>query len=215
MFDHLSGKCQILITTRDVNVVRGSRGFVYELDILKEDQSLVLFYRSAGINLAELSNFSLKMHQIIKKLIEECKGLPLALSLVGSSLNGIRSEQIWKDILSVFTTDLGELHSIFPIDDYRYVNIIRAINVSFLYLGKCEQEKFLDFAIFPEDTSIPSDILELFWSSEGAGRKSCSTFEAKRVLGALERKSIIQTIIQKGTRRRVSTFSGEKRELRF
>ena len=196
MFDHLSGKCQLLVTTRDVDVVRGSRGLVYELDIMKPDESRALFYSSAGIKQDELSSFSPKVPQIIEELLKECKGLPLALSLVGSNLNGTQSEQDWKDILDGFTSDLEEIRSMFPADDYPYKNIIKAINVSFEHLEKCEQEKFLDFALFPEDTSIPSDILELFWSSQGVGRTSCKPWKARHILDALERKSMIQ----KGTR---------------
>ena len=196
VFDHLSGKCQLLVTTRDVDVVRGSGGFVYELDTMKPDESQALFYSSAGIKQDELSSFSPEMLQIIKELLKECKGLPLALSLVGSNLNGTQSEQDWKDILDGFTTDLEEIRSKFPADRYPYKNIIKAINVSFEHLEKCEQEKFLDFALFPEDTSIPSDILELFWSCEGVGRTSCKPWKARRILDALERKSMIQ----KGTR---------------
>ena len=192
VFDYLSEKCQLLITTRDVNVVRGSKGFVYELDIMKQDKSRALFYSSAGIEADELSGFSPKIHQIIEELLTQCRGLPLALSLVGSNLSGTRSEQDWKDILDGFTTDLEEIRSMFPTDDYPYDNIIKAINVSFQHLKKCEQEKFLDFAIFPEDTSIPSDVLELFWSSEGAGRTSCNPRQSRRILDALERKSMIQ-----------------------
>ena len=192
MFDCLSEKCQLLITTRDVNVVRGSRGVVYELGIMKQDKSRELLCQSAGIKLDELSGISPKMHKILEELLTQCRGLPLALSLVGSNLNGTRSEQDWKDILDAFTTDLEEIRSMFPTDEYPYDNIIKAINVSFEHLEKCEQEKFLDFAIFPEDTSIPSDVLELFWSSKGAGRTSCNPRLSRRILDALEKKSMIQ-----------------------
>ena len=192
VFDYLSEKCQLLITTRDVNVVRGSRGVEYELGIMKQDKSRELLCQSAGIKLDELSSISPKMHQIFEELLTQCRGLPLALSLVGSNLKGNRSEQAWKDILDGFTTHLEELRLMFPTDDYPYDNIIKAINVSFEHLQKCEQEKFLDFAIFPEDTNIPSDILELFWSSEQAGRTSCSPWKTRRILDALERKSMIQ-----------------------
>ena len=192
VFDCLSEKCQLLITTRDVNVVRGSRGVVYELGIMKQDKSRELLCQSAGIKLDELSGISPKMHEILEELLTQCRGLPLALSLVGSNLNGTRSEQDWKDILDGFTTDLEEIRSMFPTDEYPYDNIIKAINVSFEHLEKCEQEKFLDFAIFPEDTSIPSDVLELFWSSKGAGRTSCNPRLSRRILDALEKKSMIQ-----------------------
>ena len=192
VFDCLSEKCQLLITTRDVNVVRGSRGVVYELGIMKQDKSRELLFQSAGIKLDELSGISPKMQKILEELLTQCRGLPLALSLVGSNLNGTRSQQDWKDMLDGFTTDLEEIRSMFPTDEYPYDNIIKAINVSFEHLKKCEQEKFVDFAIFPEDTSIPSDVLELLWSSEGAGRTSYNPRQSRGILDALERKSMIQ-----------------------
>ena len=203
VFDYLSGKCQLLVTTRDVDVVRGSRGLVYELDVMKPDKSRELLYQSAEINLDELSGISPKMHKILEKLLTQCRGLPLALSLVGSNLKNTRSEQDWKDIFDGFMTDLEEIRSMFPTHDYPYDNIINAINVSFEHLEKREQEKFLDFAIFPEDTSIPSDVLELFWSWEGAGRTSCNPRLSRRILDALARKSMIQ----KGTGRGAGGFS--------
>ncbi len=193
VFDHLSGKCQLLITSRDVNIVRGSRGVVYELQIMAQDKSRALLYQSAGIKPDELSKLSPKMHHIFEELLNQCGGLPLALSLVGSNLIGTPSEQDWVDILDDFkNADLEELHSLFPTDVYPYDNLITAIQVSFDHLEKGEQEKFLDFAIFPEDTSIPSDILELFWSSEDAGRTSCKPRKVRQMLQALERKSLIQ-----------------------
>ena len=192
VFDCLSEKCQLLITTRNVNVVRGSRGVVYELGIMEQDKSRELLCQGAGIKSDELSGISPKIHKILEELLTQCRGLPLALSLVGSNLNGTQSEQAWKDILDGFTTDLEEIRSMFPTGEYPYDNIIQAMNVSFKHLEKREQEKFLDFAIFPEDTSIPSDVLELFWSLEGAGRTSCNPRQSRRILDALERKSMIQ-----------------------
>ncbi len=193
VFDHLSGKCQLLITTRDVRVVHGSRGLVYELQIMAQDKSRALLYQSAGLTPDDLSKFSSNMQRIVAELLDQCRGWPLALSLVGSNLIDTRSEQAWEDILDdLKNADLEELHSLFPTDVYPYDNLIAAINVSFQRLEKSEQEKFLDFAIFPEDTYVPSDILELLWSSEGAGKTSCSPRKGRRILDALERKSLIQ-----------------------
>ncbi len=193
VFDHLSGKCQLLITTRDVKIVHGSRGFPYELQVMAQEKSRALLYQSAGIKPDEQSKLSQKMHQIVEELLNKCRGLPLALSLVGSNLKGTLNEQAWTHILDGFkNAKLDEIHSLFPTVEYPYDNIIAAIDVSFQRLEKCEQEKFLDFAIFPEDTSIPSDILELFWSSEEAGRNSCSSWKAIHILDALEKKSLIQ-----------------------
>ena len=193
VFDHLSGKCQLLITTRDAKVVRGSKGFVYELQFMAEDKSRALLYQSAGVVPDELSTFSPGMHQIVEELLNQCRGLPLTLSLVGSNLIDTRLQQDWEDVLGYLqNADLELLHSQFPNVTYPYDNILAAIDASFQRLEKNEREKFLDFGIFPEDINIPSDILELFWSSKEVGRTSCSPQEGRCILKALERKSLIQ-----------------------
>ena len=193
VFDHLSGKCQLLITTRDAKVVRGSKGFVYELQFMAEDKSRALLYQSAGVVPDELSTFSPGMHRIVEELLNQCRGLPLALSLVGSNLIDTRLQQDWEDVLGYLqNADLELLHSQFPNVTYPYDNILAAIDASFQRLEKNEREKFLDFGIFPEDINIPSDILELFWSSKEVGRTSCSPQEGRCILKALERKSLIQ-----------------------
>ncbi len=194
VFDHLSGKCQLLITTRDADVVRGLQGSaLYELQIMAKDNSRTLLYQSARVKPEEQSKFSSNMQRIVAELLDQCRGLPLALSLVGSNLIDIRAEQQWQDVLDdLKEADLAELRSLFPNDAYPYDNLLAAINVSYQRLEENEQQKFLDFAIFPEDTDIPSDILELFWSSEGAGRITCSPRKGRRILSVLERKSLIQ-----------------------
>lgn len=199
VFDHLSGKCQLLITTRDADVVRGLRGSytLYELQTLEKDKSRKLLYQSADVTPDEQTKFSANMQRIVAELLDQCRGLPLALSLVGSMLSDIRLEQYWQDILDdLKNADLAKLHSLFPSNAYPYDNVLAAMDVSFQRLGEEAQEKFLDFAIFPEDTDIPSDVLELFWSSSAAGRKSCSDRDVRRILAGLERKSLILKGIQ-------------------
>ena len=198
VFDHLSGKCQLLITTRDADVVRGLRGStLYELQTLEKDQSRKLLYQSADVTPDEQTMFGANMQRIVAELLDQCRGLPLALSLVGSILNDIRLERYWQDVLDdLKNADLAKLHSLFPSNAYPYDNVLAAMDVSFQRLGEEAQEKFMDFAIFPEDTDIPSDVLELFWSSSVAGRNSCSDRDVRRILDTLERKSLILKGIQ-------------------
>ena len=191
----MSGKCQLLITTRDADIVRGLKGSaLYELQIMAQSKSRKLLYQSAQVTDAEQSQFSSNMQRIISELLEQCRGLPLALSLVGSNLTDTRVELDWQDILDdLKASDLEELRSLFPTDAYPYDNLLAAIDVSFKRLSDSEKKKFLDFAIFPEDTDIPSDILELFWSSQRSNEKlTPSDRAARRTLSVLERKSLIQ-----------------------
>ena len=194
VFDELSGKCQLLITTRNSEVVRGLQGSaLYTLQLLERDESRKLLYQTARITEDERFKFSSNMRRIIEELLKHCGDLPLTLSLVGSSLADTRDEQDWEDVLNdLKTADLVKLRSIYPANAYPYDNVLTAINASFQHLDEEIREKFLDFALFPEDTDVPSDILELFWSSNLAGRTSCKDREARRILDELEKKSMIQ-----------------------
>ncbi|XP_028408749.1 apoptotic protease-activating factor 1-like isoform X2 [Dendronephthya gigantea] len=194
VFDYLSGKCQLLITTRDSDVVRGLKASaLYELQTMAQNKSRALLYQSAQVTDDEKSMFSTRMQAIVVELLEQCRGLPLALSLVGSNLIDSRAEQDWQDVLDdLKDANLEELRSFFPKDSYPYDNLLAAINVSFERLEESHRERFLDFAIFPEDTDIPSDILELFWSSADSGKRTCNARMGRRILTVLEKKSLIQ-----------------------
>ena len=188
VFDVLAGKCQLLITTRDSDVVRGLRGStIYELGIMGKEDARKLLYRSARPT--EQFKVGEKFQKVVEELLKECGGLPLALALVGSSLVDIRNVQGWQDVLDdLKDADLESVRSCFPKDAYPYDNLLAAIDVSFQRLEKVHQEKFLDFSIFPEDTRIPSSVIETYWSS-GDPRRSR---KARKTLNVLEKRSLIQ-----------------------
>ena len=160
---------------------------------MAQNKSRALLYQSAQVTDQEQSTFSITMQGIVVQLLEQCHGLPLALSLVGSNLTDSRSEQDWQDVLDdLKDANLEELRSLFPKDAYPYDNLLAAINVSFKRLEEGHRERFLDFAIFPEDTDIPLDILELFWASTDSGKRTCNGRTGRRILDVLEKKSLIQ-----------------------
>lgn len=194
VFDYLEGKCQLLVTTRDADVVRGLKGSeIHELGTMKKDEARRLLYQSAQVESTDQFTFGENVQQIVEGLLEECRGLPLALALVGSSLVETRDEQDWQDVLDdLHNADLESLRSLFPKDAYPYDNLLAAIGVSFQRLERHHQEKFLDFAIFPEDTDVPSEILEMFWSSDVSRGSPCTARQARGVLNVLERRSLIQ-----------------------
>ncbi|XP_046863829.1 uncharacterized WD repeat-containing protein alr2800-like isoform X2 [Xenia sp. Carnegie-2017] len=202
LFDCLSESCQLLITTRDADVVRSVKGIeIYELQVMPKDQSRQLLYNGAQVSTDEQSTLSVKLQRIVEELLEQCRGLPLALSIIGGTLIGTRAEQDWQDTLDELKSANLQQLSIKSEEDllhgeYQYTNVSAAIDVSLKRLSQKKpeyEEKFFDLAIFPEDTDIPSDILELFWSSENIpGRNACSAKETRNILRLLERKSLLQ-----------------------
>ena len=168
---------------------------------MPKDQSRQLLYKGALVTANEQSTFSSKMQSTVEQLLDQCRGLPLALSIVGATLMDTRAKQDWQDVLDELKNANLQQLKIKSEDDllpgeYQYTNVSAAIEVSLKRLSQMKaeyEEKFFDFAIFPEDTDIPSDILELFWSSENIpGRNACSAKETRKILRVLERKSLIQ-----------------------
>ena len=154
-----------------------------------KEEARKLLYRSAQVQPTEHFKFGEKLAKVVEGLLKECGGLPLALALVGSSLVDICNVESWQDVLDdLQNADLESVRSYFPEDAYPYDYLLGAIDVSYQRLGNIHQEKLLDFGIFPEDTRIPSSVLETYWSS-GDPRRSR---EARDTLNVLEKRSLIQ-----------------------
>ena len=168
---------------------------------MPKDQSRQLLYNCAQISTYVQSTLSVELQRIVEELLEQCRGLPLALSIIGATLMGTIAEQDWQDTLDDLKSANLQQLSIKPKEDishgeYQYTNVSAAIDVSLKRLRQKKpeyEEKFFDFAIFPEDTNIPSDILELFWSSENIpGRNACSARETRNILRLFEKNSLLQ-----------------------
>jgi len=157
-FDALGPECRMLVTTRDREIVRGMKARELCLDVLDEEKSLQLLALSSGLNLEDLDPKA-------KEVAEECDRLPLALAMVGSmaraALERGRSDP-WEHILHrLLSADLDKIKAEFP--GYPYPNLLRAIEVSLESLEPEEQRRYLDLAVFPEDTQIPEAALGLLW----------------------------------------------------
>ena len=99
--------------------------------------------------------------ELATHVAKECGNLPLALAMVGVRVRG--DPQGWENVLHRLRhADLEKIQQQFP--DYPYRDLLKAIQVSVDSL-ETEQlrERYLDFAVFPEDTPIPEAVLHTFW----------------------------------------------------
>lgn len=87
--------------------------------------------------------------------MSECKGLPLALKVIGASLRG-QPPMFW--ISAKKRLSRGE-----PIGESHEVNLVKRMETSISYLPEKVKECFLDLACFPEDKKIPLDVLINMW----------------------------------------------------
>ncbi|KAK8580956.1 hypothetical protein V6N13_144012 [Hibiscus sabdariffa] len=125
---------------------------VYKVELLREDESLSLFCHSAfgQTSIPPTANESL-----VKQIVNECKGLPLALKVIGSSLRD-QPEMYWASAKKRLLR--GE-----PICESHENKLLERMAISVEYLNKKVKECFLDLGSFPEDKKIPLDVLINMW----------------------------------------------------
>jgi len=151
------GRSCLLITTRDAGLIHDLGAREHCLDVLTDEQALTLLAEWSGQPADELPPEA-------RDVAQECGNLPLALAMIGAMVQ--RKPDRWESTLHrLRTADLDKIQQEFP--DYPYPDLMRAIQVGVEALETEVQVRYLDFAVFPEDTPIPEAVLQTFWAPEG------------------------------------------------
>ncbi|XP_074576820.1 putative disease resistance protein At4g33300 [Curcuma longa] len=142
--------CKILVVSRFKFplVVKNT----YEIELLGEEDALSLFCHAAFELKSVPSTIDKKL---VKQVVEECKGLPLALKVIGASLRD-QPPKFWlraKNKLSRGEA-LCESHE---------NKLIERMALSIESLSVKVRECFLDLGCFLEDKRIPIDVLINVW----------------------------------------------------
>ncbi|KAF5470116.1 hypothetical protein F2P56_010656 [Juglans regia] len=142
--DWFGSGSRIIITTRDQHLLNFSKAVSkYELKILAKDEALKLFSLHAFEKDEPLDNYV----ELSKQVLQYAQGLPLALTVIGSTLKD-RSIHQWKSVLNKYK----------QIPD---VNIQSVLRVSYDGLEDNEKDMFLDIACFFKGEPL-ADIIKIF-----------------------------------------------------
>lgn len=147
---------KVVVTTRNEGVasIMGAVA-AYRLKELPYDSCFPLFTQLAlGTN-----NFDghPNLKAIGERIVEKCKGLPLAAKTLGSLLQTKGSQDEWEDILNSKIWDLPEEQS----------NILPALRLSYHYLPSHLKQCFAYCSIFPKDYEFSREQVILLWMAEG------------------------------------------------
>jgi len=179
-FNALGPNCQMLITTRNLEIVRGLKAREFCLDVLGLEQSMQLLSLSSGMKIEDLDPQA-------KEVAEECDRLPLALAMVGSMVHAALDKgrpDPWKHVLKrLQSADLDKIKAEFP--DYPYPNLLRAIEVSVENLEPEEKKRYLEMAVFPEDAQIPEAALQILWNLDENDARDLADLFVDRSLAML------------------------------
>ncbi|XP_059594418.1 probable disease resistance protein At5g66900 isoform X1 [Vitis vinifera] len=152
-FKFRTSKSKVVVTSRNDFPEFGS---TYDLKSLNDDDAMALFRHSAIPQNG--SCYFTPSNDLVKKIVGHCKGLPLALEVVGRSLHG-RPVEIWRSRLK----KLSEGQSVVDSEaDLRKClqSSIDALNDEDVMLKEC----FMDLGSFPEDQKIPATALIDMWA---------------------------------------------------
>ncbi|XP_068669636.1 disease resistance protein At4g27190-like [Aristolochia californica] len=142
----------------------------FEMKPLSELDSWVLFESKIG----DVISKNPKLRLIGEDIVMECKGSPLAIVTLGSTLTKQEEQYVWKDVLRrLRSSDPTKLDGIMS-------NVFSAIKVSYDYLGdKGMKFCFLFCSLFPEDHNIDLQDLRVFGIGEGFLRGEGDLLQAK------------------------------------
>ncbi|KAL0318478.1 UNVERIFIED_CONTAM: Disease resistance protein RPP13 [Sesamum angustifolium] len=155
-FPDNSNGSRILVTTRLSNVAEqcGSCN-IFPMSFLDADESLELFCRHV---FGEEDHCPPELEKIGKRIVKKCRGLPLAIIVVGGLLSKSDKtqeywEQIAEDITAVINCDK---------DEY----CLNVLHLSYSHLPVHLKPCFLYMGIFPEDSYISVSKLIKLWVAE-------------------------------------------------
>jgi len=145
---------RILVTTRGENVASNMRSKVHLLEQLGEDECWNVFENHAlKDNDLELND---ELKEIGRRIVEKCKGLPLALKTIGCLLRTKSSISDWKSILESEIWELPKEKN----------EIIPALFMSYRYLPSHLKKCFTYCALFPKDYGFVKEELILLWMAQ-------------------------------------------------
>ncbi|XP_060967433.1 putative disease resistance RPP13-like protein 1 [Cannabis sativa] len=154
-----SGKhgSKIVVTTRSTVVASIMKtGSTYQLGRLNEAAGWRLFAKHASLVVDSNDYFDLK--EVGEKIVDKCKGLPLAIKSIGDLLRGIRSKEEWESILN---NDIWELY------ERKRVEILPALWLSYFHLPSALKQCFAYCSLFPKDYHFKKEEMVLLWMAEG------------------------------------------------
>ncbi|XP_054814874.1 disease resistance protein RPS5-like [Prosopis cineraria] len=162
-------RSKILFTTRLENVCDQMQARKFKVECLTEKEALDLFCMKVG---AETLSSHPSMEGLAQELVQECKGLPLALITVGRAMAGRKNPQAWKHAireLQSFPSGVSGIEKeVFNTLKFSYDSLPTDID------KKC----FLYCALFPEDRTIYVPCLIRFWIGEGFLKEHYSLYDA-------------------------------------
>ncbi|KAK9081181.1 hypothetical protein Syun_030544 [Stephania yunnanensis] len=147
---------KVVVTTREKNVAStiGS-SYTHDLQLLSNDQCLMLFESKAFVQ-GETKNSNLV--KIGEEIVKKCRGVPLAVKVLGGLMRSKRTEQEWLVIRDGEFWEVG--------GDVQK-QVIEILKLSYNNLPPKVRQCFSYCSIFPKDYEIGKNQVIRLWMAQG------------------------------------------------
>ncbi|GLT31087.1 hypothetical protein SLA2020_058500 [Shorea laevis] len=148
---------KIVVTSRSIDVCQKMGCEIVKVEPLSFQESLNLFLDKVGCHVLQVPN----LEGILKLIVEECGGLPLAIVVIAESMKGEDDIEVWKNALN----ELQERVKSVTGSDQK---MFKRLRFSYDRLNNSEiQNCFLYCSLFPEDYPFWRTELIERWIDEG------------------------------------------------
>ncbi|KAL0357376.1 UNVERIFIED_CONTAM: putative late blight resistance proteinR1B-16 [Sesamum calycinum] len=192
---------RIIVTTRESSVAdyTGSESWHHQMNLLKDDESWNLLRQKV---FAPEETCSPELEKVGRKIAKNCRGLPLAIHVIGGILSQAKTSQdFWEQVSDNVSSTVADKGG-----EYEFSNIL---SLSYNHLPNHLRPCFLYMGAFPEDNQIRSSRLISLLVAEGFVRPiSDKSLEeaAKMHLKALVDRNLI-FVSQQGTNGNAKSYS--------
>jgi WD40 repeat protein len=178
-FNVVSGRCRLLLTTRDVGLVTAlaasENHYQVQLPTMAEAEAL----------LAKAAGTESLLPPEARAVIEQCGRLPLALALCG----GMAHRRVpWSSIMAALRRHKLEHISDRYSLEAQHADVWRAIDASVHVLGGGERERFAELAVFAIDAGAPEAAVLTLWEHTAG----LDTLDAQLLLSEFAERSLIE-----------------------
>ncbi|GLJ52387.1 hypothetical protein SUGI_1114360 [Cryptomeria japonica] len=150
-----NSQCKILVSTRNREVAANLNALIYEIQRLTYEESWRLFCAHAFPK-SEENRAPENLEDVVRKIVNKCGELPLAIKITAASLASTTSLSDWQ-------SKLNKLKKIGTPSD----PIMDILKLSYDSLPAHLKACFAYFSFFPEDANIECEYLIYLWKGEG------------------------------------------------
>ncbi|GLT51628.1 hypothetical protein SLA2020_250260 [Shorea laevis] len=186
----VQNKSKVVITTRSIEVCKYLGCRIVKVQPLSPNESLNLFLEKVGRDVLQVP----RLEEILKFIVEECDGLPLAIIVIAGSMKGEYDIVEWRNALN----ELRQcVESVKGVED----EIFGRLRFSYDHLRNLQIQKcFLYCSLFQEDYEFVGKELIEGWIDEGLidelGSRQAAYDRGHAILNRLQHNCLLEKCVE-------------------